>query len=94
MWAMPTYTYACSACAHRFDATQSIHDDALTTCPECAGALRRVISPAGVSFKGSGFYRTDSRAPASKAAAPAASGAGSSSGSASGSSASTGATSS
>ena len=59
---MPTYSYACSACAHRFDAVQSIHADALTDCPACAGEVRRVISAVGVSFKGSGFYRTDSRA--------------------------------
>ena len=58
---MPTYSYACSACGHRFDATQSIHDEALTVCPECSGALRRVISAVGVTFKGSGFYRNDSR---------------------------------
>nr|PZM95793.1 MAG: FmdB family transcriptional regulator [Actinomycetota bacterium] len=59
---MPTYTYACSDCEERFDAVQSIHDDALTTCPACGGRVRRVISPIGVTFKGSGFYRTDSRA--------------------------------
>ena len=59
---MPTYTYACSACGHRFDATQSIHDDALTTCPVCDSQIRRIISAVGVTFKGSGFYRTDSRA--------------------------------
>ena len=58
---MPTYSYACSACAHRYDVVQSIHDDALTICPECGGEVRRVISAVGVSFKGSGFYRTDSR---------------------------------
>ena len=58
---MPTYSYACSECAHRFDATQSIHDDALTSCPLCAAEVRRVISAVGVTFKGSGFYRTDSR---------------------------------
>lgn len=58
---MPTYSYACAACAHRYDVVQSIHDDSLTVCPECGGELRRVISAAGVSFKGSGFYRTDSR---------------------------------
>jgi putative FmdB family regulatory protein len=58
---MPTYSYACSACGHRFESIQSIHHDALTTCPECDGGIRRVISAAGVTFKGSGFYRTDSR---------------------------------
>ena len=59
---MPTYSYACSACGHRFESVQSIHDNALITCPVCEGQIRRVISAAGVSFKGSGFYRTDSRA--------------------------------
>jgi putative FmdB family regulatory protein len=58
---MPTYSYACSACGHRFESIQSIHHDALTTCPECEGEIRRIISAAGVTFKGSGFYRTDSR---------------------------------
>lgn len=58
---MPTYSYACAECAHRYDVVHSIHDDSLTVCPECGGELRRVISAVGVSFKGSGFYRTDSR---------------------------------
>ena len=67
---MPTYQYACteSACGHRFDAVQSFSDDPLTTCPQCEGRLRKVFSAVGVVFKGSGFYRTDSRA-AAKAAA-------------------------
>lgn len=69
---MPTYSYACSACGHRFEDIQSIHDDALTTCPVCEGSVRRVISAVGVSFKGSGFYRTDSRA-STKQGSPAAS---------------------
>lgn len=59
---MPTYSYACKACGHRFESIQSIHDDALTMCPVCESDIRRVISAVGVSFKGSGFYRTDSRA--------------------------------
>lgn len=58
---MPTYTYACTDCGHRFDTVQSFSDDALTTCPECNGKLRKVFSPVGVVFKGGGFYRTDSR---------------------------------
>lgn len=62
---MPTYSYACRACDHRFDAVQSIHDDALRACPECGGDLRRVFGSVGVTFKGSGFYRTDSREAAS-----------------------------
>ncbi|MFR9805520.1 FmdB family zinc ribbon protein [Pseudonocardia sp. RS010] len=58
---MPTYQYACTACDHRFEAVQSFSDDALTTCPVCAGPLRKVFSSVGIVFKGSGFYRTDSR---------------------------------
>lgn len=58
---MPTYEYACRECGHRFDAVQSIHDDALTECPECGGPVRRVVAAVGVQFKGSGFYRTDNR---------------------------------
>ena len=58
---MPTYQYACTACGHRFDAVQSFSDASLTDCPECAGRLRKVFSSVGIVFKGSGFYRTDSR---------------------------------
>lgn len=58
---MPTYTYACTQCGHRFDAVQSFTDDALTECPECGGPIRKHYGSIGVSFKGSGFYRTDSR---------------------------------
>jgi putative FmdB family regulatory protein len=58
---MPTYQYLCRNCEHRFDVVQSIHDEPLTVCPECAGTVRRVLHPVGVTFKGSGFYRTDSR---------------------------------
>lgn len=58
---MPTYAYACTTCPHRFDVVQSFTDDALTTCPECEGRLRKVFNSVGVVFKGSGFYRTDSR---------------------------------
>ncbi len=63
---MPTYTYACADCDTTFDTVQSIHDDALTVCPTCGGSVRRVISAVGVAFKGSGFYRTDSRAPSTR----------------------------
>ncbi len=60
---MPTYAYACSACEHAFDVRQSLSDEALTTCPVCEQeSLRKVFSPVGVVFKGSGFYRNDSRA--------------------------------
>ncbi len=58
---MPTYAYACTECGHTFDAVQSFSDDALTTCPECGGALRKQYGSIGVTFNGSGFYRTDSR---------------------------------
>ena len=58
---MPTYSYACTECDNRFDAVQAFTDDALTTCPECSGRLRKQFNSVGVVFKGSGFYRTDSR---------------------------------
>ena len=58
---MPTYSYACKDCGHAFDIQQAFTDDALTECPSCGGALRKVFSAVGVVFKGSGFYRTDSR---------------------------------
>lgn len=58
---MPTYQYACKECDHRFEAVQSFSDPSLTVCPQCSGALRKVFSSVGVVFKGSGFYRTDSR---------------------------------
>jgi len=58
---VPTYQYACTECGHAFDQFQSFSDASLTECPECGGKLRKVFSAAGVVFKGSGFYRTDSR---------------------------------
>ena len=58
---MPTYQYACTECGHAFDQFQSFSDDALTECPECQGRLRKVFNAVGVVFKGSGFYRNDSR---------------------------------
>ncbi|MDT0158569.1 zinc ribbon domain-containing protein [Microbacterium sp. ARD32] len=58
---MPTYAYACTACDHRFDAVQSFSESSLTICPECGGALRKQYGTVGVTFNGSGFYRTDSR---------------------------------
>jgi putative FmdB family regulatory protein len=72
---MPTYAYACTACGHRFDAVQAFSDPSLTECPECSGALRKQYGSIGVTFNGSGFYRTDSRSSSSGsagAAAPAA----------------------
>lgn len=64
---MPTYPYACTACDNRFEAVQSFSDDALTVCPVCGGRLRKVFSSVGVVFKGSGFYRNDSRGTGAKA---------------------------
>jgi putative FmdB family regulatory protein len=58
---MPTYDYRCKECGHQFEIHQSFADDALTTCPECQGALKKIFSAVGISFKGSGFYKTDSR---------------------------------
>ena len=59
---MPTYQYACTDCADRLEVVQKFTDDSLTVCPSCGGKLRKVFSPVGIVFKGSGFYRTDSRA--------------------------------
>ncbi|MCZ3387199.1 MAG: FmdB family transcriptional regulator [Actinomycetia bacterium] len=58
---MPTYAYVCTTCDHSFEAVQAITDDALSVCPSCSGVLRKKFHPVGVTFKGSGFYRTDSR---------------------------------
>src|SRR6266852_4635801 len=64
---MPTYEYVCRACSHRFETRQKMTDETLTTCPECGGTIRRVLFPAGVVFKGSGFYKTDHNGSASVA---------------------------
>ena len=58
---MPTYSYACTECGNRFDVVQAFTDDALTNCEQCDGRLRKIFGKVGVVFKGSGFYRTDSR---------------------------------
>jgi putative FmdB family regulatory protein len=58
---VPTYQYACTACGHQLEAVQSFAEDPLTECPACAGRLRKLFSSVGIVFKGSGFYRTDSR---------------------------------
>lgn len=58
---MPLYEYRCRDCGHQFEIQQSLSDDALTECPTCSGGLRKVFSPVGIAFKGSGFYKTDSR---------------------------------
>ncbi len=62
---MPTYQYLCTACGHAFEQVQRFSDDALTVCPECDGRLRKVFNSVGVVFKGSGFYKTDSRSSSS-----------------------------
>jgi putative FmdB family regulatory protein len=67
---VPTYQYACTVCDHRFEQVQAFSDPSLTVCPECTGKLRKLYGSVGVVFKGSGFYRTDSR---SGTTAPAAS---------------------
>ena len=82
---MPTYSYACTECDNRFDIVQGFADDALTTCEKCSGRLRKLFNSVGIVFKGSGFYRTDSRDDGKKAKAPA-NGSSKSDGSSSGSS--------
>jgi putative FmdB family regulatory protein len=59
---LPTYQYSCTECGHFFEQFQNFSEDSLTVCPECQGRLRKVFNAVGVVFKGSGFYRTDSRA--------------------------------
>ncbi|TDB70180.1 FmdB family zinc ribbon protein [Micromonospora sp. KC723] len=63
---MPTYQYACTACGHQLEAVQSFSDEPLTECPTCEGRLRKVFNSVGIVFKGSGFYRTDSRSSGSE----------------------------
>ena len=63
---MPTYSYRCTKCSVEFDIQQAFSDASLTVCESCGGALRKLFSPVGVTFQGSGFYRTDSRAPERK----------------------------
>lgn len=71
---MPTYAYACTECGHRFDAVQSFSDATLSVCPECSGPLRKEYGSIGVTFTGSGFYRTDSRGKKESTGAASASG--------------------
>ena len=82
---MPTYSYACTECDNRFDEVQAFSDDALTTCPQCSGRLRKLFGNVGVVFKGSGFYRNDSREASKSSASPSSSSAPSSNGSSGGS---------
>ncbi|MBA9003485.1 MULTISPECIES: FmdB family zinc ribbon protein [Thermomonospora] len=66
---MPTYQYVCTDCGEPLEVVQKFSDDALTECPACSGRLRKVFSAAGIIFKGSGFYRTDSRGGSGKSTA-------------------------
>lgn len=68
---MPTYSYACTECDNRFDIVQSFSEDSLTVCPACSGKLRKLFNSVGIVFKGSGFYRTDSRGGSGTASEPA-----------------------
>ncbi|GAA1947038.1 FmdB family zinc ribbon protein [Agromyces allii] len=92
---MPTYSYRCTECRNAFDIQQSFTDDSLTVCESCGGPLRKVFNSIGVTFNGSGFYRTDSRSgssavPAAKSSSGDSSKGSSSGGSSSGSSGSSG----
>ena len=86
---VPTYSYACTECDNKFDQVQAFTDDALTECPQCSGRLRKLFGKVGVVFKGSGFYRTDSRSGSSASSSGSSSTSSSDSGSGSGSSSST-----
>jgi putative FmdB family regulatory protein len=83
---MPTYEYACKSCGEHLEVVQSFRDEALTECPNCAGPLRKVFGNIGIAFKGSGFYKTDSRGTSTKTASTASSGSPESGSSGSGSS--------
>ena len=82
---MPTYSYRCTECDNAFDIHQAFSDDALTVCEVCGGRLRKLFNTIGVTFNGSGFYRTDSRAGGSSGSDAAGSGSGSGSSGSSGS---------
>ena len=66
---MPTYQYVCTECGEPLEVVQKFSDEPLTVCPACQGRLRKVFSPVGVVFKGSGFYKTDSRSSSSTSTA-------------------------
>ena len=89
---MPTYEYRCRSCGHELEVVQSFSDDALTECPNCQGQLRKVFGSIGVTFKGTGFYKNDSRS-SSTSTSTSSSGAGSGSDSSSSSSSESGSTS-
>jgi putative FmdB family regulatory protein len=78
---LPTYEYACRACGHRLEAVQKFTDDALTTCPDCGGELRKVFAAPGIVLKGSGFYKTDTRAADKRSSSEKSGGSGGSNGS-------------
>ncbi|MEU2745534.1 FmdB family zinc ribbon protein [Streptomyces collinus] len=80
---MPTYQYQCTECGEGLEAVQKFTDDALTECPDCKGRLKKVFSAVGIVFKGSGFYRNDSRGSSSSSSPAAKSSSTSSSGSSS-----------
>jgi putative FmdB family regulatory protein len=87
---MPVYEYRCRTCSHQFEIQQAFSDDALTDCPECSGDLRKVFAPVGITFKGSGFYKNDSRSGGSSSGGGAPGGSDSGSGDSSGDSSSAG----
>ena len=68
---MPTYEYLCKSCGQRLEVQQRFSDDALTECPACEGPLRKLFGNVGIAFKGSGFYKTDSRSGSKSSSAPA-----------------------
>jgi len=71
---MPTYEYECQSCHERVEAVQRFHDPALTTCEHCGGELRKVFSAVGIVFKGSGFYKNDSRGTSTSVTPPSSTG--------------------
>jgi putative FmdB family regulatory protein len=77
---VPTYEYVCKACGEHLEVVQSFHDEPLTVCPSCGGQLRKVFGSIGIVFKGSGFYKTDSRSSSSTSSSSSSSSGGESSG--------------
>jgi len=67
---MPTYEYICNECEHQFEAVQSFSDAAIESCPQCKGSVRKIYNNVGVVFKGSGFYKNDSRTTSTPPASP------------------------
>ncbi len=81
---MPTYEYVCKSCGERLEVRQAFSDDPLTECPECAGTLRKLFGNVGITFKGGGFYKTDSRGSSTSSSATSSGSSGGSTGEASG----------